>query len=777
MGKRTVVNACVTDIEKRREPSKHYVYIIHVTWSDGSVNVIYRRYSTFFDLQVKILGQFPDEAGTNNPSARCIPFLPGKILFGRSHVREVALKRLKPLDEYCQILCYIITSQALVKLPSKISDCSTVIQFFTPSPEDVSPPSADGESRRGKEIDSISEPIQAEQYVVVANYKKQQKNEVDLTAGDLVEVFEKNDNGWWFVTINDQHGWAPGTFLQKPDGQEEEEEETLLPGNSESSPTIGGGCSGSGGVGSDAGDGRGNGGGFDGGVDIEVMMVVIMMVMVEVMVEIMAIVLMEVVVETVGELMVVEVVMMMVEAVMETMVELTMVVMVEMIVEVMVVVLIEVMVELMVEVVVEVIVEVMVELIGVVMVGVLVEMTVVMTVMVEVMVMVVGNETYITNNAYKAQADDEISFQTGVVVNILQKSLDGWWKISYQGKQGWAPATYLQIYKGPTGVMAKPPTQSIGNVMLLKGDSSNDRQRNRPGPASGSGPGVGFRPPVPTPQEEEDSDNIYLNYDMPAESKPTPPRRSTVRKSSARRGATRNTKMKQKKVVEYYTIADFEGAAGEGSLSFKEGEKAEVREETAGGWWYVTINGQEGWAPSTYIEKREVPAGRGGRSTGPSGLASLDEETGEQSGPPALPSRPKFGGGGAFKPLTSSNKPSPPPINRSNSPSASRSSAASNASSPTDVVSALKKQFDKSSVSESPSRPSGPKPPKPASQPYCNRDAVYVTTSSYVNDENDGLSFEAGEKVEVIKRDGSGWWLVRIGSQEGWAPSTYMEKA
>ncbi|XP_072177487.1 SH3 and PX domain-containing protein 2A-like [Diadema setosum] len=609
MGKRTVVNACVTDIEKRREPSKHYVYIIHVTWSDGSVNVIYRRYSTFFDLQVKILGQFPDEAGTNNPSARCIPFLPGKILFGRSHVREVALKRLKPLDEYCQ---------ALVKLPSKISDCSTVIQFFTPSPEDVSPPSADGESRRGKEIDSISEPIQAEQYVVVANYKKQQKNEVDLTAGDLVEVFEKNDNGWWFVTINDQHGWAPGTFLQKPDGQEEEEEETLLPGN---------------------------------------------------------------------------------------------------------------------------------------------------------------NETYITNNAYKAQADDEISFQTGVVVNILQKSLDGWWKISYQGKQGWAPATYLQIYKGPTGVTAKPPTQSIGNVMLLKGDSSNDRQRNRPGPPSGPGTGAGFRPPVPTPQEEEDSDNIYLNYDIPAESKPTPPRRSTVRKSSARRGATRNTKMKQKKVVEYYTIADFEGAAGEGSLSFKEGEKAEVREETAGGWWYVTINGQEGWAPSTYIEKREVPAGRGGRSTGQSGLASLDEETGEQSGPPALPSRPKFGGGGAFKPLTSSNTPSPPPINRSNSPSASRSSAASNASSPTDVVSALKKQFDKSSLSESPSRPSGPKPPKPASQPYCNRDAVYVTTSSYVNDENDGLSFEAGEKVEVIKKDGSGWWLVRIGSREGWAPSTYMEKA
>nr|XP_054766738.1 SH3 and PX domain-containing protein 2B-like [Lytechinus pictus] len=132
MGKRTVVNACVTDIEKRREPTKHYVYIIHVTWSDGSVNVVYRRYSSFFDFQNKLLSKFPEEAGANNPSSRCIPFLPGKKLFGRSHVREVALKRLAPIDEYCQ---------ALVKLPGKISDSKEVIDFFTPTPEDVSPPS------------------------------------------------------------------------------------------------------------------------------------------------------------------------------------------------------------------------------------------------------------------------------------------------------------------------------------------------------------------------------------------------------------------------------------------------------------------------------------------------------------------------------------------------------------------------------------------------------------------------------------------------------------
>lgn len=29
--------------------------------------------------------------------------LPGKILFRRSHIRDVAVRRLKPIDEYCRV--------------------------------------------------------------------------------------------------------------------------------------------------------------------------------------------------------------------------------------------------------------------------------------------------------------------------------------------------------------------------------------------------------------------------------------------------------------------------------------------------------------------------------------------------------------------------------------------------------------------------------------------------------------------------------------------------
>ncbi|KAK2098951.1 hypothetical protein P7K49_024402 [Saguinus oedipus] len=38
--------------------------------------------------------------------------LPGKILFRRSHIRDVAVKRLKPIDEYCRHILHINIASA-----------------------------------------------------------------------------------------------------------------------------------------------------------------------------------------------------------------------------------------------------------------------------------------------------------------------------------------------------------------------------------------------------------------------------------------------------------------------------------------------------------------------------------------------------------------------------------------------------------------------------------------------------------------------------------------
>ncbi len=47
-----IADVNIVDTEKRLKPSKHYVYCIWVTWSDGQKQLIFRRYSQFFELQV-----------------------------------------------------------------------------------------------------------------------------------------------------------------------------------------------------------------------------------------------------------------------------------------------------------------------------------------------------------------------------------------------------------------------------------------------------------------------------------------------------------------------------------------------------------------------------------------------------------------------------------------------------------------------------------------------------------------------------------------------------
>ncbi|XP_066475837.1 SH3 and PX domain-containing protein 2A isoform X5 [Tiliqua scincoides] len=236
----SVLDANVVDVEKRRNPSKHYVYIIKVTWSDTTCQTIYRRYSKFFDLQMQLLDKFPIEGGQKDPKQRIIPFLPGKILFRRSHIRDVAVKRLKPIDEYCR---------ALVRLPPHISQCDEVFRFFESRPEDLNPPKEDYGSSKRKSVwmssfsdspkktiagaDASSEPMILEQYVVVSNYEKQENSEISLQAGEVVDVIEKNESGWWFVSTSEEQGWVPATYLESQSGIRDDSEINMSKGGEE----------------------------------------------------------------------------------------------------------------------------------------------------------------------------------------------------------------------------------------------------------------------------------------------------------------------------------------------------------------------------------------------------------------------------------------------------------------------------------------------------------------------------------------------------------------
>uniref|UniRef100_A0A8C0AMP1 SH3 and PX domain-containing protein 2B n=1 Tax=Buteo japonicus TaxID=224669 RepID=A0A8C0AMP1_9AVES len=388
------------------------VYIIKVTWSNGSTEVIYRRYSKFFDLQMQMLDKFPMEGGQKDPKQRIIPFLPGKILFRRSHIRDVAVKRLIPIDEYCK---------ALIQLPPYIS-----------------------------QSDSASvDPLVLEQYVVVADYQKQESSEISLCVGQLVDIIEKNESGWWFVSTSEEQGWVPATCLEAQDGVQDE---------------------------------------FSMQPDEE--------------------------------------------------------------------------------------------------------------------------EKYTVIYPYTARDQDEMNLDKGAVVEVIQKNLEGWWKIRYQGQEGWAPASYLKKGNGDM-FSQKLGSGSSAHSCALDLDGISRQQvaasREKDGLA-GQRDGRFDSRPLP---------NADIRQSPKMRQRPPPRRDLTIP-----RGLNLPKPPVPPQVEEeYYTIADFQTTIPDG-ISFQAGMKVEVIEKNLSGWWYIQIDEKEGWAPATFIDKYKKTS----NASRPNFLAPLPNE-------------------------------------------------------------------------------------------------------------------------------------------------------
>lgn len=425
-GELKIINVDVYDVQKRRKPSKHYVYIIKVTWSNKKVKVIYRRYSRFFDFQHSLLEKFPVESGQLDPNQRVIPFLPGKIYFGRSQVRDVAVKRLSHIDDYCK---------ALINLDERISQCEEVRDFFSVEEDDINPPS-DNERKKKATFDTaskISEPRLGEQYRAIADYTKEDKWDLNLKAGTEVEVIEKTESGWWFVHVQDQQGWVPSTYLKRADGGKEELGERARPGE---------------------------------------------------------------------------------------------------------------------------------------------------------------EEQYICTEDYFPSNPDEVSLDRGAVVEVIQKNLDGWWWVRQNGKEGWAPATYMmkaekahmERVARASGVQIVGKLEDISD--LMQDEDGDDSWDDEPDP-----------PPRPI--------RNYLSQKSRSlergGSLRPPPRQNSIKNIKVDIKPPKVTKS------QYVTIADFTDTVGDG-ISFSRGESVEVKEKTADGWWFVSIGDKEGWAPSTFIESKEMDA-------------------------------------------------------------------------------------------------------------------------------------------------------------------------
>ncbi|TKS83323.1 Neutrophil cytosolic factor 1 [Collichthys lucidus] len=186
--------------EKRLFPSRHFVYMLMVKWSDLSEKLIYRTYPEIHTFHKSLKEMFPIEAGQIEKRDRIIPSLPAPRWLDSEKSTET---RQGTLSEYFH---------SLINLPPHISRCKQLNSLFKVRPEDENPPAANTVKRNETFVESrelargvvseISGPIVLDSYRVVADFAKTSKHEINLHTGDLVEIIEKNPNGELHVSVN-----------------------------------------------------------------------------------------------------------------------------------------------------------------------------------------------------------------------------------------------------------------------------------------------------------------------------------------------------------------------------------------------------------------------------------------------------------------------------------------------------------------------------------------------------------------------------------------------
>ncbi|XP_017679546.1 PREDICTED: neutrophil cytosol factor 1 isoform X1 [Lepidothrix coronata] len=216
------------------------VYMFLVKWNDLSEKVVYRRFTEIYEFHVspcrtgtvpwpsipglkKVLKEmFPIESGDINTENRIIPHLPAPKWFDGQRSTE---NRQGTLAEYCY---------TLVNLPHKISRCLHVVSFFKVRHDDMNPVT-DSQIKKPEvfllpkdskqSLTDITGPIVLQTYRAIADYEKSSTSEMALKAGDMVDVVEKSENGWWFCQLKNKRGWVPAAYLEPMDGPDESEEQ------------------------------------------------------------------------------------------------------------------------------------------------------------------------------------------------------------------------------------------------------------------------------------------------------------------------------------------------------------------------------------------------------------------------------------------------------------------------------------------------------------------------------------------------------------------------
>ena len=78
-----------------------------------------------------------------------------------------------------------------------------------PRIDEIKATSVESMSEKEQENDS-----QITRYQAIYTYISQEKNEISINEGDIVEVLQRCSNGWWLLVSNNQLGWGPSNYLE-----------------------------------------------------------------------------------------------------------------------------------------------------------------------------------------------------------------------------------------------------------------------------------------------------------------------------------------------------------------------------------------------------------------------------------------------------------------------------------------------------------------------------------------------------------------------------------
>lgn len=439
------------------------------------------------------------------------------------------------------------------------------------------------------------------------------------------------------------------------------------------------------------------------------------------------------------------------------------------------------------------------------------------------------SEHYVTVAEFQANVHDGLSFQAGIEVSVITKNPSGWWYVEMGKTEGWVPSSYLEKVYRPLDHIAKHQSHSAVEQFPAKHEklakvesiTSTKSTKDKKDDSESIHPAIKLKSPKPL----ERKGNIPITPPKPAQ-KPSLPKKpikkeektssvgalaavlskgeEPVIKISQPSSVASNKSLMSHKLpakssnTDTLIVSHDSVKRSSSSDSVRELKKTDetrkakspppIRPRPAE---FIPVPKPRKVSPSNSsmgmkylrkstenlvdIEPTSTPPTR--RSTNvPSRPSNSPKTQRSTTSSPKLATNDKL-------PLekASPKKPSPPSRNnQSFSTQTIKLGELEHALKSKKPVAANKRSASVTSSKQvPPAKPAQTKktpPPRPSNSPAQSRKGTYVTIADFIGNDEGSLSFKEGATVDVLEKTEEGWWYVSIKGNEGWVPSTFIEK-